>query len=100
MDRYYTVKEVANLLELSPNRVRYLIHNGFLKAKIGPRLRFLIHENYLFNYVYHDPKHRDMLRRKIPEFGIYEFARNLELEFRNGFHEYRKKCLQRFGESF
>ena len=70
---YYTVKEVADLLEISEYRVKKLIHNGLLRAKRGSRRQFLISDIALFDYAIRVPKYRELLSAKIgPSFIMYK----------------------------
>lgn len=84
MKKYYTVKEIADLLEISQYRVRKLIHNGWLKAERGPRRKFLVTESALFAYAYHGPKYRTLLFIKLGmKFRMYMLVRNIQLAVKN-----------------
>lgn len=63
--KYYTVKEVANLLEISEYRVRKLIHSGWIRAERGSRRAFRIDEIALFDYAIHGAKFRELLTVKL-----------------------------------
>ena len=51
MKAFYTVKEVSEILGVSPYKVRKLIHEGQLKASRGPRRAFYIHATNLVDCV-------------------------------------------------
>lgn len=70
--KYYTTREIADLLEVKQRRVREWIHLGTLKATRDTRNRFLIREENLFVYAYYLPIFRDLLSQKIgPRFNLY-----------------------------
>ena len=93
----YTVKEVANLLEISEYRVRKLIHTGWIRAERGPRRAFMINEIALFDYAIHGAKYRNLLRTKIgPGFIVYMSMYDIHLTIRNA--EYFKRIIKEHKE--
>jgi excisionase family DNA binding protein len=72
MSKYYTVKETANLLEISQYQIRKLIHTGRLMAERGPRRMFLIRDFVLYDYACRKLEYRRLLSSKIGwDFGCY-----------------------------
>ena len=64
MSKYFTVDEVARLLEVSPSKVRWLIIIGRLKAKLKRDFRFTIRGSYVVDFVYNNPKYDKALADK------------------------------------
>jgi excisionase family DNA binding protein len=69
MDNIYTVKEVANLLEVAPSTIRTWIHKDKLFAvRLGNK--FAISETTLINFAFPKPKYAAMLRAKNERFVL------------------------------
>ncbi len=63
MDKIYTVKEVANLLEVAPSTIRTWIHKDKLFAvRLGDK--FAISETTLINFAFPKPKYARVLCAK------------------------------------
>lgn len=70
MSKVYSVREVAELLEVSRYRVRKLINDGSIKVERGPRNMFLIDEFELYRLGIIDRTYRSVLIRKIRGFRV------------------------------
>lgn len=78
MGRYYTIKEVAKLLEESRLTIRRLIYYGWIKAKrTGVRRKLMIHERDLFMYAYRRADYSERLDFKIGQrFSHYKISQD------------------------
>ena len=64
MNSLYTIEEVANLLEVSPRKVRWLIFIGKLKASKIKGSGVIVDRLDIAEFVYNNPEYKKALRDK------------------------------------
>ena len=64
MNKFYTVEEVAKILEVSPRKVKWLIFIGKLKASRQKSLGVVVYGRDIVDFVYDNPKYDEAVDDK------------------------------------